>query len=353
MDRVWIGPRKVEGRWDHNRRMAAVAMAKDAPQAAAMRPSREQLGLKVEEDETLLSPALEVDAGHLCAFDPSPEDFERKAAKDAEAATLEVGQALVQAVIKAVFALPASRAEDGGRMVELPVPLTQLPRAKPPPKPREKTRWEKFAEAKGIQKRKRSKYEYDENVGEMRRRYGYKRLNDINDVPIIDAGPDDVVGEDPFSSKIKEKKAKVQSNQERRVSNLKKNLKSGGELPPTLKLNTSRPGEKKMYKKLDVELTNDVARFSTGSMGKFDKKLEGEKEGKPKGKRRHFDPIVNKQEKEKSSKLVNKLLAQHADDILDERKAASMEQVRQEKAASLKGKDQPLKGKKGGRKRSK
>eukprot|EP00894_Picocystis_sp_ML_P001969 jgi/Pico_ML_1/52486/g3185.t1 len=50
----------------------------------------------------------------------------------------------------------------------------------------------------------------------MRRRYGYKRLNDINDVPIIDAGPDDVVGEDPFSSKMKEKKAKVQSNQERR-----------------------------------------------------------------------------------------------------------------------------------------
>lgn len=238
-------------------------------------------------------------------------------------------------------------------MVSLPEPLIRLPRSKPPPKQREKTRWEKFAEAKGIQKRKRSKYEYDENVGEMRRRYGYKRLNDIKDVPIVDAGPDDVVGEDPFTKKIKEKKAKIKSNQERRVNNLKKNLKSGGDLPPTLKLNSTKPGGKKPYGKSDVELADNLAKYSTGSMGKFDRKLDGEKEGKPKGRRRSFEPVVSKQEKEKNSKLVNKLLARHADDIIDERKAASMEQVRQEAAASKKGKTKPKVLKKGVGKKSK
>lgn len=46
---------------------------------------------------------------------------------------------------------------------------------------------------KGIEKRKRSKLEWDEAGGEWKRRYGYKRANDEGDVHVLDAKPGDVV----------------------------------------------------------------------------------------------------------------------------------------------------------------
>lgn len=43
----------------------------------------------------------------------------------------------------------------------------------------------------GIKKRKRSKLEYDEEQEEYRRRHGYKRVNDDNDVHVIEAKASD------------------------------------------------------------------------------------------------------------------------------------------------------------------
>jgi hypothetical protein len=45
--------------------------------------------------------------------------------------------------------------------------------------------WEQLCT--GIKKRKRSKLEFDEGQDEWRRRHGYKRVNDDNDIPIIEA----------------------------------------------------------------------------------------------------------------------------------------------------------------------
>jgi regulator of ribosome biosynthesis len=59
-----------------------------------------------------------------------------------------------------------------GIFAELPEPTTQLPRAKPIPKEKPMTRWEKFAKSKGIQKKKQDRYEYDETLGEERPRFG-------------------------------------------------------------------------------------------------------------------------------------------------------------------------------------
>lgn len=39
----------------------------------------------------------------------------------------------------------------------------------------------------GIKKRKRSKHLYDEQSGEWKRRHGYNRAGDENDIPIIEA----------------------------------------------------------------------------------------------------------------------------------------------------------------------
>ena len=80
-----------------------------------------------------------------------------------------------------------------GRVAQLPPPTTVLPREKPVPKARPPTKWEVFAQRKGIDKRKRSKTEFDETSGEWKRRYGYKRANDELDVPVIEARPDDKV----------------------------------------------------------------------------------------------------------------------------------------------------------------
>ena len=81
-----------------------------------------------------------------------------------------------------------------GRLAHLPPPSTVLPREKPIPKPRPPTKWEQFAQKKGIEKRKRSKVEWDEASQEWKRRYGYKRANDESAVPVMEAGPNDQVG---------------------------------------------------------------------------------------------------------------------------------------------------------------
>jgi regulator of ribosome biosynthesis len=60
----------------------------------------------------------------------------------------------------------------------LPAPTTPLPREKPLPKPKEPTKWDKFAAKKGIApKRKDGKMVYDEDKGEWVPKWGYKGKN--------------------------------------------------------------------------------------------------------------------------------------------------------------------------------
>ncbi len=116
-----------------------------------------------------------------------------------------------------------------GRVVELPPPLTVLPREKPLPKPRPPTRWEEYAKTKGIVKRKRSARVWDEDAGEWRGRHGYKRAGDPNEVPVIEAKAWEQTGaEDPFSMGAREKKARVESQKGRQVANLAAAAKRGG-----------------------------------------------------------------------------------------------------------------------------
>lgn len=72
-----------------------------------------------------------------------------------------MARAITQSLVAQLFALP-SEPVSGGRLAMLPDPTMRLPREKPLPKPRELTKWEKFAQKKGIVKKKRSKLQYDE-----------------------------------------------------------------------------------------------------------------------------------------------------------------------------------------------
>jgi len=53
---------------------------------------------------------------------------------------------------------------DNELVIKLPTPTTRLPRAKPAPKAKQLTKWEKYAQEKGITKRKKTRAEWDEDL---------------------------------------------------------------------------------------------------------------------------------------------------------------------------------------------
>jgi len=242
-----------------------------------------------------------------------------------------------------------------GRLATLPAPNTPLPREKPLPKARPLTKWEKFAQQKGIQKKKRSKLVYDEDQQEWRRRYGYKRAGDIGDVAVVDAKASDGPGFDPFSELRKEKKERVRANQKQREANLKAIAKDSGRaaLPATVKLTagalTETSGNKvgrRKHLRGEIGAASLQAGVSTASMGKFDRLLKGERREERQHKavvtkRRNFLPVTDRSgaEREKATSIVGRILRERADDIVDlgramgqvesaNRKARTAEKVR-------------------------
>lgn len=133
------------------------------------------------------SEAIELDLGSLSAFDPSAVATKDEAAAKAHATEL------TQALFNALLDLPSDLTLTG-RGVTLPAPTSKLPRAKPLPQPRLPTKWEQFAQRKGIQKRKRSSLAFDEGQQTWKRRYGYDRANPGEVAnPIMVAKPSDKV----------------------------------------------------------------------------------------------------------------------------------------------------------------
>jgi regulator of ribosome biosynthesis len=134
---------------------------------------------------------LEFDVGHLLATCPStPEDPSIK--DSSEEALRCLATRATQSLVRKIFSLPSHSTPDG-HVVELPKPTFTLPRAKPVPKPKPLTKWQKFAQEKGIEKKKRSKLVFDEDAQDWKRRHGYKRGNDEVDVPFIEASEADKV----------------------------------------------------------------------------------------------------------------------------------------------------------------
>ncbi|KAL5975806.1 hypothetical protein ACLOJK_020134 [Asimina triloba] len=250
---------------------------------------------------------------------------------------LEKGRQLVQAIADALFNLPSTEDPDGP-IVQLPAPTTRLPREKHLPKPKPPTKWELFANKKGIKKRKKDKIVFDEQTGTWKRRHGYDRVNDDKDVPIIEAKMTDEPGEDPFSERQNERKKRVEKQEKNRLQNLKQAAKVNA-LPSHVQLAaTSLPitGTQSVPKKASKdELANvaGMAATSTASGGKFDKKLPGEKPAKHSGKYRKFLPVVEgmgmgAQEKQQTDKILNKLMSKHSNEILN---AVSVYNVQSEK----------------------
>eukprot|EP00262_Sarcandra_glabra_P001795 TRINITY_DN1195_c0_g1_i2.p1 TRINITY_DN1195_c0_g1~~TRINITY_DN1195_c0_g1_i2.p1 ORF type:complete len:320 (+),score=74.99 TRINITY_DN1195_c0_g1_i2:170-1129(+) len=287
------------------------------------------------------SEKYQIDLGHLMAFDPNHNFSSISTNRDELVKEcLQKGTELVQAIADALFNLP-SIADPDGPLVQLPRPTMRLPREKHLPRPKPPTKWEVFAQKKGIKNRKKDKIVYDEQTGTWKRRHGYDRVNDDKDVPIIEAKMTDEPGVDPFSKRQTEKKKRVEKQEKNRLQNLKQAAKVGT-LPSHVQLAatalpiTGTQTAPKKASKEELENVAGMAGTATASGGKFDKKLPGEKPAKHPGKYRKFLPVVEgkgmgSQEKQQTDKILNKLMSKHSHDILDVDKAVAVFNVKSEK----------------------
>nr|GEV64036.1 ribosome biogenesis regulatory protein homolog [Tanacetum cinerariifolium] len=262
----------------------------------------------------------QIDLGNLTAYDPTHQ-FQSvpNNRDDLVKECIAHGTKLIQAVADALFSLPSSE-DASGPVVSLPPPTTKLPREKPLPKPVPPTKWEVFAKKKGIQNKKKDKLVYDEQTQSWKRRHGYDRVNDDNDLPIIEAKMSDEPGVDPFAKRRSEKKqraAKVGA------------LPSHVQLAATALPITGTQTAPRKVSKDELQNVAGMAATSTASGGKFNKKLAGEKPPKHDKKYRKFLPAVEGSgmgslEKQQTDKILNKLMAKNSHEIFNVGKAVDM-----------------------------
>ncbi|KAK6199580.1 ribosomal biogenesis regulatory protein [Scheffersomyces amazonensis] len=129
------------------------------------------------------------DLGNLATFDPNPLDNSKlKNENEREAYLTATTRDNVQLLINQILSLPVKTTTDSQvsstgqnatmTLIQLPEPITQLPREKPIPKAKPPTKWEQFAARKGIKaKTKDGKMVYDEATGQWVPKWGYKGKN--------------------------------------------------------------------------------------------------------------------------------------------------------------------------------
>ncbi|KAF7311413.1 Ribosome biogenesis regulatory protein [Mycena kentingensis (nom. inval.)] len=246
---------------------------------------------------------LEVDAGLLLVTDLNPIDEESYAA-NLEEHLQALARDGVQALLGSLFSLPTQRSDEGP-LAELPAPTTALPRSKPLPKPKPLTKWEQFAKAKGIQHRTRDKKVWDEEKQEWVNRWGRDGKNkQVEEQWITEVPANADVDFDPRKAARDERKSRVAKNEKQRLVNLSRAQ------------GTSNP------RKGEIEKTLASSRISTASMGKFDKKLDGEK--KLRGVKRKFEPTEKSLDEEKSASLA--LLSRMDSDAKKQRRDGPVEE---------------------------
>ncbi|KAL2212570.1 ribosomal biogenesis regulatory protein [Sarocladium strictum] len=117
------------------------------------------------------------DLGLLLASDPNPLIID---ASDKEQSLAEVARDGAQSLINQLLTTCPITSTPDGVLLTLPAPATRLPREKPVPTPKPQTKWERFAEKKGIKAKTREQRQnlvYDEDSGEWKRKWGYKGMN--------------------------------------------------------------------------------------------------------------------------------------------------------------------------------
>lgn len=192
--------------------------------------------------------------------------------------------------------------DESGVFARLPASSYRTPRAKPVPSEKALTKWERFAKGKGIQKRKKDKYAFDDDKGEERPRYGYQSArNDPLNNWLVEVPKGGDVMADYIAKAGEDKKTKVDKNKKQQLKN-----EQGG-------LNKYHIANQSMNDKNNAKLAKlnalnskiSSAKYSTASMGKFDKAIQMEDKIASKGKKRKYES--NTGDKKHESERVKKI----------------------------------------------
>ncbi|KAK9885325.1 hypothetical protein WA026_010822 [Henosepilachna vigintioctopunctata] len=211
----------------------------------------------------------------------------------------------VQLLFNKLWELPTDRVEEA-IVVELPSPLFKLPRIKPVPKPKALTKWQQFAKEKGIQKKKKAKLTWDDQLKKWVPRFGFKKAKAEMDKNWVLEVPANAPFEDQFEKKITVKAERVAKNELQRLRNIAKSKDI--KIPRFGILNP----EKSTSKDLQTAIT--VAKSSTASVGKFQQKLPNEKEARgiatitPGVSRKRKLPPVSGDEKNTNLNILDSIL---------------------------------------------
>lgn len=175
------------------------------------------------------------DLGNLAVFDTNVLDKDALDTSNVnrEEIIKELSRDNVQLLINQLLSLPIKTTTDSTSssmtLLQLPDPVAELPREKPLPKPRQLTKWEKFAAKKGIKSKvKEGKKVFDEATGEWVNKWGYKGINKKLDDQWLVEVDDDVKGTaneliDPRALSRQERKRLIKKNERQQKKNLRNN----------------------------------------------------------------------------------------------------------------------------------
>lgn len=280
---------------------AAAAAAKQAAEQGKAPPKP-----CIPEKEDTLTYELK----HMAAFDITPVH--------PTADLLAISRDNVQLLINKLFRLPMTTSEEGMR---IQLPDTELafriPREKPLPKVKPKTRWEQFAEKKGIEKKKRSKLVWDEESGDWRPRWGFKSVKHEENrrMGIMEVKPGQDPMANPFEDKSTEKQLLKARQKMREIRN--KVEAAGGRLKAGApELIPRKDGGKKRFGlsggakrgKEGLREALKAAQIATGSRGKFDRKAPNEATNVQPKRKKAGPPMSASDERQKYLKTVGRVL---------------------------------------------
>lgn len=176
--------------------------------------------------DLVVDKTLQFDEGLLTIYDPenpvipkpgqAREDYFKARAREA-----------TQGLINKLYSDYQTEIVDGVPVIKLPEPKTVLPRSKPIPQPKPPTKWEKFANEKGIKSKSsknREKLVYDETTRQWVPRYGYKKVKNEEEKDWLIEIPDQAdPNVDYFAKRQEEKNERVAKNKFQQLRNVARN----------------------------------------------------------------------------------------------------------------------------------
>ncbi|XP_028148497.1 ribosome biogenesis regulatory protein homolog [Diabrotica virgifera virgifera] len=249
---------------------------------------------------------LNYDLGSLLAQDTNEFDT-NLLRRQKEDYLLNLARDNTQLLLNQIWDLTTERLEEA-IVVKLPLQITLLPRMKPLPKPKPLTKWEQFAKTKGIQKKKKSKLSWDQQLKKWVPLYGFKRTQAEKEkdwVLEVPANADPM--EDQFQKKAQAKGERVAKNELQRLRNIAK----------TRKIKVPRVGvtNPEVSTAKDLQAAVTIAKASTASLGKFQRELPKEKEARGisaitpgVSRKRKLAPVSGDTERKETLAIVDSIL---------------------------------------------